>query len=351
MRYFGRYTVDPSGLVNPVFNSLISFIPKVSGWYGNTVSKVVVQGSLIKAISVSGAVFLAIAKILAEWFAAVKDMQESMFLTGRNPLGNRWVEHVRNTYIDYGLDPDSNGRTWENTNSDLNTYYTRLQSYANELINLFKKQDITVESLKKVITKMLPEGTSVEINEPYKLIKPWPAARLYKPRKLESETSQEYSTRLSLYNLEYKRLNKLSKGTSKAKPNTYYPIPVVSDAPLTSNTTESDSSPQKLERLSLLKTDLGSYTNLGRNGSRVFPSSRHQGGRLEIVISNLQEDGQEVVDVLAQIKPAGVYIDLFSELFLEVASNVDSASFLEIEWSLEFTGVAITSSSAGFIQV
>jgi len=353
MSYFNRKSVEYSNLIPIVFNTLISLIPKVSGWYGNSVSKVITSNTSLKATSVSSAIFISIATGLASWLAAIKDLKHSMFIKGESPLGDRWVSHLRNTYKDYGINPDADGRSWENTLTDSAEYSSRLDGYANALVALFTKQNVTIDAIQKTITKLLPGGTSVTVIEPFKLIKAWPSARSYKPRKLETESDVEYFDRLSAYNKKYKELSKLQLGTPSAKPNTYYPVPVTGNAPLTDSTFESSSNdPKKIERINALKTDLGSYTNLGRTGSRVFPSSRHQGGKLEIVISNLQESGQQIVDVLTTIKAAGVYIDVKSQLFLGKPQETPATvSFVQTEWDLEFTGKATTTRSAGYHQV
>lgn len=303
------------------FSALVSYVPTIRGWFGLSARRVTEKaGGGLQAKSVSSSVFLALAVAVGDWMHAVLDLKQSMFLEPPIPKGDRWVEHVRQVYRDYGMNLDA--LQWEKQSEETSAQYeTRLESFANDLVDVFRKQAVTKEALVSGLAKLLPEGSAIEVVEPYTFVKPWPGSSQYQINRIPGETEADYAERLVAYDELYRprRTMSLTNAEGKpnigARPNSLYPLPA--DSPVQVGSFDESTNGVLSKRLSLLKSDLGSYTNLDGSYTRRFFSERNQGGRLEITLS---EDLTGAYERIRTLKAAGVHITLYIKQFVGVAA-------------------------------
>ena len=305
------------------FVGLVLGVPAIRGWFGLSIRRVSQTAhGWLQAKSIAGSIFLALSVGIGDWLQMVLETRQSLFLVPPIPKGNRWVEHIRNTYRDYGMDPTV--YNWTKLSSETpGAYEARLEAYASNLVDVFRKQGITMEALKSGLTKLLPAGATVTITEPWTLLKTWPGPKQYQATPLPSEMapgSHAYLDRLQVYTDQLAAKKLLPYNTPGAWPNCYYPLPA--DAPVKSGTYDESTNGVLAQRVSLLKSGLGSYTNLDGVVSRRWPSSRNQGGRLEIVLSQDTQDPNGVEKRLQTLKAAGVYCLVTVPQFIGVAPTV-----------------------------
>lgn len=302
------------------FLAMVAAIPTVRGWFGLSARRVTeLVGSKLQAKSVTSSIFLGFARGIGDWIQAVLELKQSLYLEPPIPKGNRWVEHLRNTYRDYGLDYAS--LKWERQSDEtVAQYEARLEEYAQTLVDVFRKQSVTKEALLNSLSSILPAGATVTVVEPYTLVKPWPSPRGYRINQYEGETDASFQARLLAYDKLYQANKALpmtdsgGKPTEGVLPNTVYPVPA--DRVVRDGAFDEQAQGILSKRLSLLKYDLGGYTNLGGTYSRRFPSDRNQGGRLEITLS---EDLPGAFTRLNALKAAGVQMTLYVTQGLGVA--------------------------------
>jgi hypothetical protein len=329
-----------------VFKNLTGKIPVVRGWFGVAVQKVEQSSNSLQTSSTAGSIFAGLAKALSRWTQAVLEVKQSIFITPPISKGNRWVEHVRNTYRDYGLNTDLNSKTWEQKDGEsVNDYQTRLAGYADELINIFKKHSLTAEALKSSLKPLLPQGTEIQVVEPSSLTKPWPGPDQYRAHILNNESEGTFLNRLKTYQDAYK-VNFSKVGVQGSRPNTMYPLPPESQF-------ASESSDQNISRVNLLKSDLGSYTILGGTSSnRTYPDVHDQGGWLEITLPQYVEDAY---NKLVKLKAAGVNLVLYINNYLGTAENIKNdivveVTSIDVNTSLGLAYAARSSSTTYYVR-
>lgn len=328
------------------FMALVAGVPIIRGWFGLSARKVAEKSrGKLQAKSVISSVFLSLAAAIGDWIQAVLDVKQSLFIEPPIPKGNRWVEHLRNMFRDYGL--DVNTPNWSKLSTEtVAQYEARLESYAQDLVDVFRKQNVTLEAIVSGLRKLLPADAIIELVEPYKLVKPWPSAKQYQINKLADETEAEFQTRLDTYDQAYRLKRKLARTALGAKPNSLYPLPV--STPVRLGTYDEDTSGVLGKRLALLKKDLGSYTNLDGTISRRYPSSRNQGGRLEITLSEdtIGATGIKTIYArLTELKAAGVYLTLYTLQFLGIAPTTTNQA--PTVWDINLTDALFASAPGG----
>ncbi len=293
--------VDLQATIRQTFIDMTNRIPAVRGWFGLAARRVKILASgKLQGKSVVSTMFIGFAKLLGTWRHSILELNESIFLDPPNPKGNRWVEHLRNTYRDYGLPLPNFDRGAYNPNETQTEYEARLEGYASDLVDVFRRNDVTLENIRAGLLRDLPAGATCTIVEPWKTVRPYPSASLYVARQLEGETSDEFKTRLAAYSSAYR-----AKRVAGTLVNGSYPTP----ASVALKTADFD---EELEavlepRKKLLKSDLGSYTNLEGVSTRRYTGPNTQAGFLEITLSNDLANAREKLD---KLKAAGVLATL-----------------------------------------
>lgn len=330
MRWLDKSPVDYSSGLYEIFQKLVYYVPKTVGWFGiasQTLSSSG-QNSNLTATSTASSLFLSIAKSISDWVYTVSDLILSMYINPPPTIGNRWIEHIRNVYRDYGLTTELNNIVWEKLdNESITDYEARLITYANDLINLFRKQTVTKEDLEKSLKSILGTDSRIELIEPITQLKPWPGPEQYRSSQLSAESDISYFNRLNAYDLLYKARKKLSEGTF-SRPNTRYPVPANTVVNVPEVGYQEDETLKNL-RIEALKSNLGSYNYLGRTISRRYSSERHQGGRLEVIVSAASVP-EDLINKINALKAAGVLVTLYVYTVLDIANTSASVSDLVI---------------------
>lgn len=341
-KWFGikKYSVDSSAIYENVFIQLTKAIPDVSVWFGKSAAKIT---SGLKAQSISSSLFIAFAKTIGNFIHAIQDIKTSLYISPPGTIGDRWIEHIRNTYQDYGLTTELNSINWDkDDNENITSYENRLKSYATFLVNLFRKQTITKKDLEASLQSILP-GAVVEVFEPITELKPWAGPDQYEATQFESNLT-EYESRLSAYDSLYKARKRQTSG-QYAQPNTHYPVPVMNNV-IVSEVNYTESTNDKVLRLNALKEHLGSYNNLGRSQLRRFSSAENQGGRLRITINSPSVISDILYKSIESLKAAGIYIALYVKYYLsdaEVNSQKNDTELITVDLGLPTVYSAYTS--------
>jgi len=75
-------------------------------------------------------------------------------------------------------------------------YIKRIISKKDELIDIFKKQAITIDALRESLKSI---DSNVQIIEPHKLIKPWAGPEEYQAHQISNESNADFTVRTDAY--------------------------------------------------------------------------------------------------------------------------------------------------------
>jgi len=349
---------------NSVFSILTDKVPNHKNWFGIAVRRI--NAFTMRGRSTSASIYLAISSVLGDFVHALYEFKESIFLTPIK-ITDRWVEHLKNVYLDYYGEEETEKIKWERDYASGETqdaYQDRLIAISNKLKGLFTPKGIIASEIKKAIKDILGNKllSDVVLREPWQNIKPYPGSKQYVVSKFDSESDSDFEKRLSIYKKYYNDKAAVYKeGKFISQPNTVYPT-VFSDGEslVVKNISEFDvisgvgsdlvyreEDQIKTRRIDLLKNDLGSYTYL-EGSTRKYLSLDEYGAVLEASIhtSDLNFDLQEGLNF---VKAAGIKLSLNVHFSLGEATSTNQAdAYLGNTTSLELGTVSLSQISGSF---
>lgn len=323
---------DKNQIKNSVFSLLVDKIPRNKSWFGISVRRI--DPTQYTGKSTSAALFLAFAKVISDFVHTVFEFSESITLTPTK-VTDRWIEHLKNTYLDYYGEEETSKVAWEKTNFETpEQYIARLTSISLSLKNLFNLRGISVEELSRSLDVFYkPKNIYFDIEECWTNLKPYPSSKDYVVSKLSGESDDNFKKRLEVYTRYYQENNFNTYNPPKfyfgefVRLSNFNPFNVTD----TSSSYE-ETEQEKQKRLDVLKKDLGTYGVSYGTQRRYFDYEQFTGVIKVNLYSNTTEINlEEFLNSIKSVKPAGTLILFTVHVFAGQPSIDITTSTVELK--------------------
>jgi hypothetical protein len=322
--------VSLDGVKTDVTLHLKSKIPEHRNWFGVAASRINQTTNAPRTVAAN--IVIAVSDSIAKFVHAIKEFDQNLYLTP--PLvTDRWIQHVKNTYLDYYGEEKTNQIVWDKASTEtVEDYQARILEIATELKSVFKTAGVTLQEIKSYFENLTDFGVygEVSLRETWKNLKPYPSAKLYVPTKFVGESDDSFNKRCEVYRkYYYDNLNYYSDGRFSKQINSTYPVQfldseLLSVSGITTNTsipglTETgnyiEPADVKKQRIRLLKNQLGSYTSYLEGSTKKYFNIEDTGGIVDVYVKTTNLNF-EVPESFKNIRPAGVLTRLHVSTFL-----------------------------------